>query len=217
LQLVLLFFAAANFISAQDPSIDHPQPGATSQDLAAKDLVTKMPYRSITAKQRIRWFVKGTVGPESLAAGVLSAAIGTSNNSPREYGPSWDGFGKRYGIRLTGISTGNAIEASLGAIWGEDPRYEREPEASFGTRVRNVLKLTFAAPRRDGHLTLAYARLIAIPANNILSNTWRTGSEAQPDDVALRTLWGILGRMGSNAFVEFWPDARRHIFHKTVD
>jgi len=28
-------------------------------------------------------------------------------------------------MRLTGVSTGKAIEAGLGSLWGEDPRYFR--------------------------------------------------------------------------------------------
>jgi len=95
---------------------------------------------------------------------------------------------------------------------GEDPRYERSPDASFGSRVRNVIKLTFTAPRHGSHLAPAYARFVAIPGNNVMSDMWRAGSETQPADTALRTIGGILGRMGVNAFVEFWPDVRRRIF-----
>ena len=177
-----------------------------------KGLVTKKPYEAITGKERIHWLVKGTVGPESLIAGVLSAGISTATDEPWEFGPSWKGFGKRYGMRLTSISTGNAMEAGLGAIWGEDPRYDPAPHAPFGGRVRNVIKLTFAARYRDGHLGPAYARLIAIPSSNALSNTWRAESETHAGDTAIRTILGILGRMGANAFVEFWPDVRRRIF-----
>ena len=89
-------------------------------------------YQPITGKQRFEWFVSNTVGPASLfAVGPASAAWGTAFNNPKEYGPHWDGFGKRYGMRLTGVSVGNAMEAGLGAIWGEDPRYFRSADRSF--------------------------------------------------------------------------------------
>ena len=169
------------------------------------------PYRPITRWQRAQWALSSTAGPENLAAGVLSASVGTAVNRPNEYGPTWGGFGQRYGIRLTGISTGNAIEASLGALWGEDPRYERLPEAPFGARVRNIVRFTFVAHRHDGQVAPAYARYIAIPGNNVLSDLWRVQSEANARDTALRTVWGILGRMGANAFAEFWPDVRKRM------
>ncbi len=70
-------------------------------------------------------------------------------NRPREYEPHWEGFGKRYGMRFTGIATGNAMEATIGALWGEDPRYFRATGQSFKRRMRNVVVLTFAV-RRTG-------------------------------------------------------------------
>lgn len=195
---------------AQNDSTDEQE---DISHLATKPLVTKKPYEPITSRGRARWLVASTVGPEGLVAGVLSSGISTAVDQPAEFGPTWGGFGHRFGVRLTGISTGNAIEAGLGALWGEYPRYDRLPEAPFSTRVWNTVKLSFTARYSDGHLGPAYARLIAIPGNNALSNTWRAHSEADPGDIAVRSILGILGRIGTNAFVEFWPDVRRRIFH----
>ena len=132
----------------------------------------------ITADGRLGWFVRSTVGPRSLIAGIFTAGYGTATNSPHEYGTHWAGFGQRYGMRLTGVSTGNAIEASLGAAWGEDPRYFHTVHASFGDRAKNIVDLTFRAYHPDGERHLAYARFVAVFGNNFLSNTWRVQSEA---------------------------------------
>src|SRR5712691_9393437 len=131
------------------------------------------PYQPITGRERWKWFLQSTIGPQSLAGGVFSAGFGTASNSPKEYGPHWEGFGKRYGMRLTGVSTGNAMEASLGALWSEDPRYFLSPRRGFVTRVKYVIRTTFVAPHRDGTWHLAYARYIGNVGNNFLSNTWR--------------------------------------------
>jgi len=42
----------------------------------------------------------------------------------------------------------------------------------------------------------------------------RVDSEADAQHAAVRTLLGFAGRMGSNAFQEFWPDVRRRIIKK---
>ena len=206
--LAVLLMASLS-VWAQNGSSDDEE---ANRHLAIKGLVITSPYQPITPKERSEWMVNSTLGPESLMAGVLSSAISTATNEPAEYGPTWGGLGHRFGMRLTGVSTGNAIEAGLGAIWGEDPRYDRSRQSPFSSRVRNVVKLTFIARYHDGHLGPAYARLIAIPGNNVLSNTWRAHSETYAEDVALRTILGFLGRMAGNAFVEFWPDVHRRIF-----
>lgn len=172
-------------------------------------------YQPLSAKDRFKWFADSTIGVESMAAGgPVSAAWGTLFNSPEEYGPHWGGFGKRYGMRLTGVATGNAMEAGFGALWGEDPRYHRAEGKRMKGRVGHVIKSTFLAYDRNGKQMPAYARYIAMPGNNFLSNTWRADSEANTSDALMRTMTGFLGRMAGNAFDEFWPDLKKKIFKK---
>jgi hypothetical protein len=172
-------------------------------------------YKPITPSGRAKWFAVSTVGPISLfVTGPWSAGWGTLFNRPEEYGPSWEGFGKRYGIRLTGVSTQNAMEASLGAAWGEDPRYFPSPDREFRPRVKHVVKATFMAPRTDGRWHPAYARHAANIGSNFLSNTWRAQSESDASHAVVRCVWGVAGRMGGNAFAEFWPDIKKKLFRK---
>ena len=168
-------------------------------------------YRAITAEGRFFWFVRSTVGPRSLAAGLFSAGYGTATDRPHEYGTHWVGFGQRYGMRLTGVSTGNAIEATLGAAWGEDPRYFHTVHAPFGERVKNIIDLTFRAYQPDGERHPAYARYVATVGNNFLSNTWRVPSENDWQHALLRSAEGFGGRALSNAFSEFVPELWRKV------
>ena len=172
-------------------------------------------YRPATKGDRIRWFVDSTVSPSRLfIVGPISSGWGTLRDVPSEYGTHWDGFGKRNGMRLTGVSTGNLIEAGLGSIWGEDPRYFRSRERGLRLRVKYVVKTTFLAPDRSGRWRPAYARYMGNVGNNFLSNTWRADSEANTSNAVVRCVWGVLGRMTSDAFAEFWPDVKRKVFKK---
>jgi hypothetical protein len=213
LALFLTLFGGPVVLRAQDTDQNRPEtpkpkghPGTTS---------LSVPYEPITGRQRLQWFFSQSIGPPSLFVGVLSAGINTARDKPVEYGPHWEGFGDRYGMRLTGVVTGNAMNAGFGAIWGEDPRYFTAEGHSFGYRVLNVVVFTFMAKRRDGHLAPAYARYIATPGNNFLSNTWRVDSEANTSSALRRTAIGFAGRLGANAFREFWPDAKRLITHRS--
>jgi hypothetical protein len=211
LRLIALLFVVTNLAPAQ--SVPPKSEARTTEPTTTKSGAI-VPYQPMTGGQRLKWFVNSTVGPETLAVGIFSAGLGTARNSPKEYGGSWEGFGKRYGMRLTGTSTSNAMEAGFGAAWAEDPRYFRAPQLPFGRRMRNVVSMTFLAHNREGQRMPAYARYLAVPGSSFLSNTWRVDSDATTQAALLRTVWGFAGSMGKNAFVEFWPDVQRKVFHR---
>jgi hypothetical protein len=204
-------FAAATFgltaslAAASDGQGTGPREDLVELTVLAPATSAVPPISPITGKQRLTWIVKATIGPQSLAGGVWSAGLGSWKVKPPEYGRGWDGFGKRYGMRLTGVSVGNAIEGSLGAAWGEDPRYPRSGTGSVWQRVGHSAKMTLAAPYADGHVGPSYARYAGIVGNNFLSNAWRVDSEANTRAAFTRVAFGVLGRFTGNMFEEFWP------------
>ena len=210
--LVLLpllgFSALGQSTSNSDPIPNLGIPPTTTASAIAN-------YQPAIATDRARWFVISTVSPSRLLlVGPINAGWGTVRDVPSEYATHWDGFGKRNGMRLTGVATGNLIEMGLGLAWGEDPRYFPSRAAGFGSRMKYVVRTTFQAPHRDGRWHPAYARFAGDVGNNFLSNAWRADSEANARDAAVRCLWGMLGRMTSDAFEEFWPDLRRKVLHR---
>ena len=179
-----------------------------------KSQMLEAPYLPITPRQSLRWFTTNTIDWSNLAGGIFLSAFGTAPNRPKEYGPHWGGFADRYGMGMTRGATGNAIEAGVGLILREDPRYFRVPDRPFKARVGNVMRLTFAARGHAGSFGPAYARYMAILGTNFLSNTWRVHSEANTGDAILRASEGFGGVMAANAFEEFWPDIKHRVFHK---
>jgi hypothetical protein len=185
-----------------------PEPQALVPTTPAPSSTSPAP---ITGIERLDWAVKYTIGPASLETGVLSAGWGTVFNHPREYGESFDGFVKRYGLRLSGVATSNVAEATLGMIWDEDPRYHRDPALPFGKRIGRTLKMTFAS-ERNGEVIPAYARFIAIAGTNVLSDSWRPNSDRGPSNTIDRIAMGFGGRLLGNLYDEFWPDVKKHVF-----
>jgi hypothetical protein len=186
-------------------------PSAESNAAASSSSDARQP---ITAKQRVQWVVNNTVGPEGVAGELLGAGWGTLFDSPKAYGTHWQGFGDRLGMSVAGNLTSDTLEAGLGAAWGEDPRYFRDGEGSFGHRLGHAAKMTFLAENSDGNVMPAYARFIAIPGSNFLSNAWRTPGDDNVNRATVRTGLGFLDRFGSNVFDEFWPDFRQKLFHR---
>lgn len=169
-------------------------------------------YTPITGGGRFEWAIMNTINLASFGVGVIDSAWGTGFDQPHEYGVSLKGFGKRFGIRLTGVATSNTMESGLGAVWGEDPRYFRMGEGGLLKREGYAAKMVFLARNRNGDNVPAYARYAAIGGSNFLSNAWRADSDATTGHAAIRIGLGFLGRLGYNTFYEFWPDVKSRVF-----
>jgi len=166
----------------------------------------------LTGADRLKWVVRTTMGPSSLFVGALQAGWGNLSNRPPEYGQGMEGFGKRFGLRLTSIGTSNVMEASLGAIWGEDPRYHRAPGEAAKGRFGHAIKMTVMAQKSDGSLAPAYARYIAYAGSNAISDAWRPDSQVTVGSTVTRIGERFAGRLLGNLFKEFWPDLKSHTF-----
>jgi hypothetical protein len=170
------------------------------------------PYQPITPSQRVVWAVNGVVAPPNLGVGVLSAGWLTALNQPEEWGRSWSGFGKRYLEREADVGIANTIEAGLGSLWGEDPRYRRSGKDGIWSRIGYAAARTVTAPGRDGRMRPAWARFAAKTLNTQIENTWLPPSARTGGAVAVRIADGFIGRFGGNLWGEFWPDVRDAVF-----
>jgi hypothetical protein len=203
-----LFVVMASLAMGQGFTVENAGMGTRAMVSSSDD------PRPITATERVRWALVSTLGPQAIFGQAFTAGLGSWKDKPSELGPHWDGFGERAGLGLSEAAVSHTMEAGLGAIWGEDPRYPRDADAPFKNRLAHVVKMTFLAQNRGGGLMPAYARFIAIPSSSALANTWRPESERSIGSVGARIGLGVLGRMGTNAFIEFWPDVRRRIFRE---
>jgi hypothetical protein len=167
-------------------------------------------YVPITASQRVEWITDGTIGLRSvLIVGVMSASFQTGLNTPSEWERSWSGFGKRYLQREADVALSNSLEAGVGALWGEEPRYIRAGRGTIGGRARYAIKTAFLAQHVDGTLHPAWGRYVGNTVNNVIENAWLPPSATTPGQTVLRSVFGMLTRIGGNAFEEFWPDVVR--------
>jgi hypothetical protein len=157
----------------------------------------------IDGRQRLQWLFVENLGAGSLADDVAVGAVDTYFNTPKEYKPHWQGFGERTGMIAANYGVKSTMEAGLGSIWGEDPRYFKTTGLSVRNRMAYVIKMTFMARNQAGGTMPAYSRYIAFPASSFLSNAWQPTSESTATDAAVRVGLGFLSRMGENAWKEF--------------
>lgn len=162
----------------------------------------------------MEWTAHSAVSVRRFTGYAISSAIGTLGNDPEEYGPHWDGYGKRVGLRASTGATSLFMESSLGALWGEDPRYVRASQRPVRGRLLSVVQQAFLAHDQNGKLMPAYARYIAIPASNYLTNAWRPDSTTTNIRTFNRIQLAFLDRLIANAVTEFAPDLIRRIRRK---
>jgi len=68
----------------------------------------------------------------------------------------------------------------------------------------------------DGYKQTAVPAILCgpMPATISFLNVWPASGENDAQNAVTRIGEGFLGRMASNAFNEFWPDAIRRLLHK---
>lgn len=182
--------------------------GLTATAAAQSADQTAERYRPITAGQRVDWVRGSLFDMRGLTAGLASTTWDTAWNNPDEWGRSFPGVAKRFAAREASVAVANSIEAGLGAIWGEDPRYLPTQQRTLRARALHALKSVVLSPRRDGRFAPAWGRYSGIGVESIVANRWLPDSDSGPSHTLLRVANALLGQLGSNLFHEFWPDLK---------
>jgi hypothetical protein len=206
---VAMLLTITSGVAAQEPPGDALTPQITQARPSLP--LSADAYVPITGLERVHWIVDGIVGPRSLGVGVLGGIWQTGFNTPQEWGRTPSGFGKRYLEREADVAISNTIEAGLGALWGEEPRYIPSGRHGLRPRVQYALKTAFLAQRRDGRLAPAWGRYAGNVFNNLIENSWLPPSATTPGETAIRSVEGMVTRMLGNLWEEFWPEVRKRI------
>jgi hypothetical protein len=186
---------------------------ARAQDASPPPIISHGATTAITAAGRIRWVTTTIVGPQSFTAGVVVAGAETLMAFPPEWERTASGFGRRYVVRDGAIAISNGVEASLGALWGEDPRYTQCHCEGIHQRAAHAARLSVFAVRSDGHVAPAWGRYAGTITSNFAQDTWLPPSERTWQQMVLRQAGAVGGRFVGNLFAEFWPDVRRRFKH----
>ena len=191
--------------AAQSTELRDPEAAPISQEQS----VPAATYSPITNGQRVKWIVDGTVGVSSLTIGIVTSAWETAWNPPEEWERTFQGYGKRYLQREADVAISSTIEAGLGALWGEEPRYIPSHRRGLWPRTRYAMKTVFLAQRRDGQLAPAWGRIAGNVFNNVIENTWLPPSVTTGGQTTLRTAQGFAGRLIGNLWAEFSPELKK--------
>ena len=199
----------------EEPKSNIQKQSDLSEVRRESSLIATDPYVSPTPDDRIEWAIRRTFGWRGLAKGALQSGIKTWQNTPEEWGPGWEGFGKRLATRQADVLISSTVEASLGALWGEDPRYWRSGKDGTGSRIWYAVSSSFLTYRPDGTRKFAWARLIGNVRRVAEDRRWYPEADRDWYKWTLTPLGtGFIGKMFSNLFREFSPDLKRKFLKK---
>jgi hypothetical protein len=163
----------------------------------------------MAAPARLEWWLNTSFGPSRLAARAFNAGFSTLAGGSPTIDRSFTGFGERLAVRAMNVAASRGVEASLGAFWGENPRYFRKGSgAPAGARIWHAFYSSAYAPRDDGRYHFAWARLGGAVAGQYLSNPLRPSADRHWDQTLSRAGFSFGTRACGNLASEFLPDLK---------
>jgi hypothetical protein len=188
-----LLFIAACFIAGSAQSSGTPTPTPANQ-----------PYVRPDKETREKRYFLSMFGPFALGGDVLAAGLDTASNTPREWGPHWNGFGKRFASQLGKGVIHHTTQFALEESFKLDSYYYRSTKKDVGSRLKNAITSTFTARRPDGSKTIGFPRIAgSYTAGIIAAETWYPNRYGLKDGLKSGTL--SLGTdILSNLFKEFF-------------
>jgi hypothetical protein len=167
---------------------------------------TRDSYAPITAKQRLEWSADAVLGRPAVVGAIASAVWQTAWNTPPEWRRTWRGAGLRLAQREADAALSTGIEAGLGSLWSEDPRYVRSGHGAIVRRLGYAARSVFVAPRKNGTMAPAWARYAGNTVNNVVENAWLPPSQRTWQKTMIRSGNSILARLSANLWSEFRAD-----------
>ena len=192
--LVIALFATANIIVAQSPE---PSPTPTPDvgtSISAGPGYTNLPKQSgpdpatavpaqngyvrPNADKRFKKYINSMFGPWSIGRAVASAGLSTWSDSPEEWGPHWDGFGKRFASNMGRSVMKNTMMYGMDETFKLDSYYYSSKKRDWKSRVKNAMISPVTARKPNGKRVFGFPRVASTYASSlIVSETWYPGTD----------------------------------------
>jgi len=175
----------------------------------------EVPFIPLTPHQRWKLYLRATYTTWGIyVKTVLFTASDQINNSPTEWGRTWEGFGKRLGTRQAQFVIQNSINHLGNAAVGWEPRYDRCRCDGFWPRTRHAIVRNFVTYGGNSQgLRPQLMPYVAAFGGGAIAATWIPGT-----NVVVRGYQGAITQVfvgvGVNWLAEFAPEIGRTLHLK---
>ncbi|MBX7054466.1 MAG: hypothetical protein K1X36_05880 [Pyrinomonadaceae bacterium] len=179
-------------ISALATAAQSTSPAPASNDQAS--------YVRPNAEKRFKRFVKDTVGPTAWIGIGAGAAFATAADSPKEWGRSGEGFGRRVASNLGRNAIRNTVIYGLDEAFKLDSSYYRSTKRDVGSRVGNALLSTVTARKANGKRTVGVPRIVGTFTANVVANElwyparydWKDGMKSGGISLGVNAMFNLV-------------------------
>ena len=165
--------------SPQDPTTI---PSASDNKTSDNQTVATTPppdvYVRPNADKRFKKYVNSMFGPWSIGRAVASAGLSTWSNEPEEWGPHWEGFGKRFASNMGRSIMKNTMMYGMDEAFKLDSYYYRSTKRDVGSRIKNAMLSPVTARKPDGKKVFGFPRVVSTYASSVIvAETWYPGRD----------------------------------------
>ena len=200
--LILAVVTAASASCAFDD--DGPKPTTSSTPTAAE-------FLPMTRSERLRNYLLGIGGVESVIRAAASGGIRQAENSPKEWGGGAQAYGYRVGDAFAQHVIRGTLQYGASAILHEDNRYFVSGQSGFFRRAKYAVASTFLARHDNGQQQLSFSHIGGAAGTAFISRIWQPRSTTSAGDGAVSFGIAMGTDIGFNMFREFFPDLKRHL------
>ena len=164
-----------------------------------------------TTKERLKYYLKTTAGPQTLLFSAASAGIGQARNAPSAWQQGMEGYGRRFGSSMAQRTVSGAIRLTAEMLLGEDSRYLPSKKPGIWPRVGDVLLHSIVVHTQSGKRGPPIGVLAGTFGGGLVSRSWHPAGHDRIRNGLLSGTYAFGYHVGANAFREFWPDIRKHL------
>ena len=169
----------------------------------------------LSPKQKFELDMRSSIDPFVFVAAGLDAAEEQGDGTFPEYGQGARGYGKRFGASYADTFAGNLWgNAILPILLHEDPRYFPKGSGPVLRRALYSAATNVWSKRDNGKWGPNYANIGGNFIGGAISNLYYPASDRGIELTVERALTVTAEGAAGSAFVEFWPDISRHLFHR---
>jgi hypothetical protein len=187
----------------------YPRPGKYSTVVQPEET-----FHPLSPGEKMIYSIRESVSPGELTVVVLDAGFNHLINGDPKYGSDSTAFLQRMGAiglrQATMHVIGDGIYAS---VFHQDERYFRKgPGTPFKSRAKYVLASIFLSRGNNGNTEFDASGILGRATGSALTMAYYPSPSANGRVVAKTFGFSLLGELGANTCLEFWPDVWLHLF-----